>query len=146
MFFKDIVGQEEIKKHLRSEVRAGKVAHAQLFCGPEGSGKLPLAIAYARYLSCTNRGEEDSCGVCPSCVKFNKLIHPDTHFVFPVIKSLVSDDYITPWRDLVLSSPYFALNHWMDAMKADNQHPQISVKDIALIHRPLSLISTSGGL
>ena len=87
MFFRDVIGQEEIKRRLIQEVREGRIPHAQLICGPEGVGKMPLAIAYARYISCTNRGETDACGVCPSCVKFNKLVHPDVHFVFPIVKS-----------------------------------------------------------
>lgn len=58
-----------------------------LFADRKGVGKMPLAIAYARYISCTNRGETDACGTCPSCVKFNKLVHPDVHFVFPIVKS-----------------------------------------------------------
>ena len=66
MFFRDVIGQEEIKRRLIQEVREGRIPHAQLICGPEGVGKMPLAIAYARYISCTNRGETDACGVCPS--------------------------------------------------------------------------------
>ena len=99
MYFKDIIGQETVKQRLRLEVREGRVPHAQLFAGPEGTGALPLAIAYARFLLCTRRGEEDACGTCPSCVKLNKLAHPALHFVFPVVKrkgggDTVSDDYI----------------------------------------------------
>ena len=94
MFFKDVIGQEETKQRLIQEVNEGRIPHAQLICGPEGVGKLPLALAYARYISCTNRGATDACGVCPSCVKFSKLVHPDVHFVFPVVKSGRSDDYI----------------------------------------------------
>ena len=82
MFFKDVIGQEETKQRLIQEVNEGRIPHAQLICGPEGVGKFPLALAYARYISCTNRGTTDACGVCPSCVKFNKLVHPDVHFVF----------------------------------------------------------------
>ena len=84
MLFKDVIGQEEAKQRLIAEVKEGRIPHAQLICGPEGTGKLPLAIAYARYICCENRGEQDACGICPTCVKFNKLIHPDLHFVFPV--------------------------------------------------------------
>ena len=80
MFFRDVIGQEEAKYRLIQEVSEGRIPHAQLFCGPEGVGKFPLALAYARYLSCTNRSDTDACGVCPSCVKFNKLVHPDVHF------------------------------------------------------------------
>ena len=66
MQFKDIIGQEDVKQRLRQSVQEGRVAHAQLFCGPEGVGKLPLAIAYAQYLNCPHRTAEDSCGVCPT--------------------------------------------------------------------------------
>ena len=85
MLFKDVIGQSSIKKRLIQEVQEGRVPHAQLFTGPEGVGKLPMAIAYARYLLCKDRREEDSCGECQSCRMFNNLSHPDLHFVFPVI-------------------------------------------------------------
>lgn len=106
-------------------MREGRIPHAQLFCGPAGVGKLPLAMAYARYICCPNRTETDACGTCPSCVKWNKLVHPDVHFVFPIVKSAkgkkeVCDDYIADWRHLVLSNPYFSLNHWLNEMGAEN--------------------------
>ena len=127
MFFRDVIGQEEAKYRLIQEVSEGRIPHAQLFCGPEGVGKFPLALAYARYLSCTNRSDTDACGVCPSCVKFNKLVHPDVHFVFPIVKSSkgkreVCDDYIADWRQFVLNNPYFNLNHWLREMDAENAH------------------------
>ena len=149
MFFKDVIGQEEAKKRLIREAKEGKIAHARLFCGPEGIGKLPLAIAYARYLSCNNPGEKDACGICPSCVKFNKLAHPDLHFVFPVIKKkskdTVSDDFITEWRELLSQTPYFNLNIWLEEMGAENQQAQIYVKESDEIIRKLSLKSSQGG-
>ena len=149
MFFKDVIGQEEAKQRLIREAKEGKIAHARLFCGPEGIGKLPLAIAYARYLSCNNPGEEDACGICPSCIKFNKLAHPDLHFVFPVIKKkskdTVSDDYITEWRELLSHTPYFNLNIWLEEMGAENQQAQIFVKESDEIIRKLSLKSSQGG-
>ena len=83
MLFKDIVGNEIAKSRLVKTVRDSRVSHAQLFLGPEGSGKMQLALAYAQFINCTNRTESDSCNVCPSCIKYNKLIHPDLHFVFP---------------------------------------------------------------
>ena len=85
--FKDIIGQEAAKQRLIQEVQEGRIPHAQLFCGPAGVGKLPLALAYARYICCPNRTETDACGTCPSCVKWNKLVHPDVHFVYPIVKS-----------------------------------------------------------
>ena len=149
MFFKDVIGQEEAKQRLIREAKEGKIAHARLFCGPEGIGKLPLAIAYARYLSCKNPGEKDACGICPSCIKFNKLAHPDLHFVFPVIKKkskdTVSDDFITEWRELLSQTPYFNLNIWLEEMGAENQQAQIYVKESDEIIRKLSLKSSQGG-
>lgn len=150
MYFKDIIGQETVKQRLRLEVREERVPHAQLFAGPEGTGALPLAIAYARFLLCTRRGEEDACGTCPSCVKLNKLAHPDLHFVFPVVKrkgggDTVSNDYIREWRELAISTPYFGMNHWLDAMGAENQQAQIFVKESDELVRKLSLKSSEGG-
>lgn len=150
MFFRDVIGQEEIKQRLVREVHEGRIPHAQLFCGPEGVGKLPLAIAYARYLSCTRRGETDACGICPSCVKFNKLVHPDVHFVFPIVKSAkekkeVCDDYIAVWRPFVLAHPYFNLHHWLGEMDAENSQALIYAKESDEILRKLSLKSSEGG-
>ena len=149
MFFKDIIGQEEAKQRLIKEAKEGKIAHARLFCGPEGIGKLPLAIAYARYLSCLNPNDTDACGTCPNCIKFNKLAHPDLHFVFPVIKKkakdTTSDDYLTEWRELLNHTPYFNLNMWLEEMGAENQQAQIFVKESDEIIRKLSLKSSQGG-
>lgn len=150
MFFKDVIGQEETKQRLIQEVCEGRIPHAQLICGPEGVGKLPLALAYARYICCTNPGGTDACGVCPSCVKFNKLVHPDLHFMFPIVKSAkgkreVCDDYISDWRKLVLSSPYFTLNHWLDEMDAANSQAIIYAKESDEITKKLSLKSSEGG-
>lgn len=83
MLFSQIVGHEDIKAKLIQSVKENRVAHAQLFLGQEGTGKLALAIAYAQYINCSNKGEYDSCGECPSCKKYNALAHPDLHFVFP---------------------------------------------------------------
>ena len=91
--FKDIIGQEPAKQRLIQEVQEGRIPHAQLFCGPAGVGKLPLALAYARYICCPNRTETDACGTCPSCVKWNKLVHPDVHFVYPIVKSAKGKKY-----------------------------------------------------
>ena len=132
--FKDIIGQEPAKQRLIQEVQEGRIPHAQLFCGPAGVGKLPLALAYARYICCPNRTETDACGTCPSCVKWNKLVHPDVHFVYPIVKSAkgkkeVCDDYIANWRHLLLNSPYFGLNHWLNEMDAENGQAIIYAKE-----------------
>lgn len=149
MYFRDIIGQEETKQLLRLEAKEGRAPHARLFCGSEGIGKLPLAIAYARYLSCSNPGENDSCGTCPNCVKYNKLAHPDLHFVFPVIKKknkdTVSDDYMSEWREFISHTPYFNLDMWLKKMGAENQQAQIYVKESDEILRKLNLKSSQGG-
>lgn len=150
MFFRDIIGQEDIKKQLIKNVQENKIAHAQLFCGGEGVGKLPLAIAYARYISCQHPSDEDACGTCPNCIKFNNLAHPDLHFIFPVVKKksnkdTVSDDYIAEWRELIARSPYFNLPIWLEEMGAENQQAQIYVKESSEIIRKLSLKSSQGG-
>ena len=88
MLFREIIGQEETKQHLRQAVREGRIPHAQLFSGISGIGKLQLALAYAQYLNCPHRTDEDSCGVCPTCLQFEKLQHPDLHFVFPIQSAL----------------------------------------------------------
>lgn len=151
MLFKDIIGQEAVKKRLIQEVKEGRVAHAQLFTGPEGVGKLPVAIAYARYLLCQNKDEHDSCGTCMSCKMFNKLSHPDLHFVFPVInkakapRKTVCDDVITTWREFVSTNPYFNINHWLDELGAENQQATIYTIESEEISRKLALKSSQGG-
>ena len=73
MLFREIIGQEEIKNQLRQAARDGRIAHAQLLTGELGVGKLPLALAYAQYLNCPHRTEEDACGQCPTCLQYQKL-------------------------------------------------------------------------
>ena len=114
MLFSQIIGHEDIKKKLIQSVKENRVAHAQLFLGPEGTGKLALAIAYAQYINCTNKKENDSCGECPSCKKFNSFAHPDLHFIFPtttnksVKKDPESDLFMTEWRDYLVSNKAYA--------------------------------------
>ena len=146
MNFSQIPGQKAIIDRLRTSVAEQRVSHALLFYGPEGSGKFAIALAFARYISCEKRTAEDACGICPSCVKYDKLIHPDLHFVFPVIKKKsgsepVSDTYISQWREMVLRSPYFSLNTWTEAMDVANEQAIIPVAEAAEIVRKLSLKS-----
>ncbi len=145
MFFKDIIGQSNVKEHLIRTVRDGFIPHAQLFCGPEGVGKFPLALAYVQYLNCENPTEEDSCGECPSCIKYGHLAHPDLHFVFPIVKKAakkkeVCDDYIAEWRSFVKQNNYyFNLNHWLEEIEAENSQGLIYAKESEEILRKLSL-------
>lgn len=139
MYFGDIIGLSDVKQQLIRSVKEGIVPHARMFYGPEGVGKLPLAIAYARYLCCENRGETDACGKCPSCHKFNKLAHPDLHFVFPVVKSKVTDEYIADWRTFLSEHTYFNLNDWLEYINAENAQGLIYAKESEEIIKKLSL-------
>lgn len=145
MRFRDIIGQQKTKQRLIQSVRDNRIAHAQLFLGPEGCGSLPMAIAYAQYINCPLSTEEDSCGICPSCNKFEKLIHPDLHFVFPVAttksitKEPVSDDFIKQWRTLLLDFPYFNLLQWYETIEVENKQGSISKNESQEIIRKLSM-------
>ena len=144
MNFAQIPGQKEIKGKLLRSVKEERVSHAQLFAGPEGCGSMALALAYARYISCEDRSDIDSCGTCKSCVKYEKLIHPDLHFVFPVIKGKkvtdpVSDNYLGEWREFVKRSPYFTLNNWMDSIEVGNAQGMIFASEASEIIKKLSL-------
>lgn len=147
MLFKEITGQQELKKRLIQSVNGNRISHAQLFLGPEGCGKLALAIAYMQYVNCKARTNEDSCGTCPSCIKYNKIIHPDLHFVFPVntskenTKDVNSDTYLAKWRASIIEDPYLSLNGWYETMGIENKQGVINVNDSAEIVKKLSLKS-----
>jgi len=134
VFFKDITGQQDIKNRLIQSVKDGYIPHARMISGQEGTGKVALAIAYARYLCCTDRKENDACGVCYSCLKFNKLAHPDLHFVYPIVKNEkkkkeICDDYLQEWREFVLQSAYFNYNQWLDFIGAENSQGLIYARE-----------------
>ncbi len=146
MFFKEVIGQEEIKQRLIHSVKEQRISHAQLFTGPEGTGKLALALAFAQFVSCRNRQENDSCGECPSCRKYRKLIHPDLHFVFPVfttkeLRKPVSDDFLVQWREMVITNPYFTLSQWLGYLDNENAQGLIYEKESDSIMRKLNLKS-----
>lgn len=145
MFFKDVIGHDIIKKRLIKTVKDNRISHAQLFTGPEGSGSLALAIAFAQYVSCLDPKESDSCGTCVSCQKYMKLIHPDLHFVYPVAttktitKDPVSDDFINDWRSFILDNPYQGQEQWYEYIGVGNKQGIISKNESYKIIRKLSL-------
>ncbi|WP_339735706.1 DNA polymerase III subunit delta [uncultured Sunxiuqinia sp.] len=146
MFFQDVIGQEATKKRLIQSVKEERISHAQLFAGPEGSGKLALALAYAQYISCLDKQNGDSCGHCSSCKKYAKLIHPDLHFVFPVVKTPkfkdpVSDNFLAEWRKLVLENAYFNLEDWFNYIGVENAQGLIYSHESEEILRKLNLKS-----
>jgi DNA polymerase-3 subunit delta' len=143
MYFKDIIGQEEIKKRLIKSAQMKIVPHAQLFSGGAGAGTFALALAYAQYLNCTNRSETDSCGECPSCKMFDQLAHPDLHFVFPIIKKekkkTVCDDYLKEWREFLFQSHYPDYQNWLKEIDAGNSQLLIYSEESEEIIRKMSL-------
>lgn len=143
MKFKELIGQEEVIDKLTRSVKEERVSHAQIFAGPEGCGKLALALAFAQYISCVNKDGSDSCGSCPSCAKYGKLVHPDLHFVYPVINKgsgeTVCDNFISEWRELLGQSAYFNLNQWLRHIGVKNQQGLIFASEANEIIRKLSL-------
>lgn len=122
MQFRDIIGQQEIKQRLISSVKQGRISHTQLFLGGEGVGALPLAVAYSQYINCASPSDTDSCGSCPSCVKYAKLIHPDLHFTIPTIaieKKKLSNDFMEEWRAAFIENPYIGELQWL--LKLDEE-------------------------
>lgn len=146
MQFKNIIGHQEVKKRLINSVVEQRISHAQLFLGDEGSGNLPLAIAYAQFISCENKLENDSCGQCSSCIKFQKLAHPDLHFVFPVAsnktikKDPVSAHYLSEWRELIYENDgYISYAGLQEKLETENKQLLISKNESSEILKVLSL-------
>ena len=154
MKFADVIGQEETGRRLQMLVEEGRVPHALMLCGPSGSGKMALALAFASRLLCTHgHADSDACETCPQCVMLRKWEHPDLHFTFPTIKLAamgnehqpVSDDFAKEWRHLLLQSPYFTLSQWMTEMGAANQQAVITGAESDELLKKLSLKSSQGG-
>ncbi|MDB5191779.1 MAG: polymerase delta prime subunit [Segetibacter sp.] len=168
MLFKDVIGQEEVKQHLVEMVQQNRLSHALLFLGKEGSGALPLAMAFAQYIVCDPAagrsatptglfGEEpaqeikptkgnEPCGVCPACIKASQMIHPDIHYSYPVIPKKSGDkpkstDYITDWRSFVKQTPYSTAYDWLQFIGAENKQGNITAEECSDIIRQLSLKS-----
>jgi len=151
MLFSRIIGQENIKSHLVRTVDNGSIPHAQLFVAPTGSGALPMAIAYAQYILCSNTGGENNTGD-PACnLKFEKLSHPDLHFAFPVTtnekvkKHPTSDAFLEEWREFVSDHPYGSLFNWYQRLGIENKQGQIGVDEAEEIVKKLSLKAYEGG-
>jgi len=134
--FDSVIGQSEAKERLKALAEGGSIPHALMFCGPKGSGKLPLAVTFAMQLLNTTTVE-----------------HPDLHFTFPVVRTskfdgqhkMISDDFSAEWYDLLKDSLYFDMRQWLDAMGAENQQALIGRgESVSLIHK-LSLKSSQGG-
>lgn len=163
MQFTNIIGQQHVKDQLVNIIRQNRLSHALLFLGKQGSGALPLALAFAQYLVCTSREPAqnsiplfdepaqqpiltDSCGVCPACLKADKLVHPDIHFSYPVVSKKSgekpkSTDYISEWRDFIAGYPYGTVYDWLQFIDAENKQGNIYSAEVEDINHKLSLKS-----
>lgn len=141
MRFENIIGHDSVKQHLVRTVQDNRVSHAQLFLGPEGSGSLALAIAYAQFVNCEDKQEADSCGVCASCRKYEKLIHPDLHFSYPFFAKSsgeVAINYIEAWRQALSENLYMGMNAWRAQFDAQNKQANINIAEVHDIIKKLS--------
>ncbi|MCH5182221.1 MAG: DNA polymerase III subunit [Prevotellaceae bacterium] len=152
MTFDEIVGQEPIKRRLQASFASGEIPHALLFAGPEGTGKLPTAIAFAQLLLCQHpEADGKPCGHCTGCAMSFKLEHPDLHLSFPVYKPNgqttppVCQPFMPEFRSLVLESPYISVDEWRNRIKTDNKQLFISVGEAEEILTRLSIKPQQGG-
>jgi DNA polymerase-3 subunit delta' len=171
MQFKSIPGQQNVKKQLAALVNQNRLSHALLFLGKEGSGALQLAMALAQFIVCNSNktqvqketvslfGEtenpartlsEDSCGVCPACIRASKLIHPDIHFSYPTITKAgldkpVCTDFIADWRSFIAQIPFGNGYDWLQSLGAENKQGNITAHECEDINRKLNLKSFESG-
>ena len=147
MLFTEVLGQEHLKNHLIQSANNGRIPHAQLFVGQEGSGALPLAIAYAQHIICGNSEGENSA----RNLKFGNLSHPDLHFAYPVARTdkvkshPVSKMFLDDWRNMIKEQPYGNLFDWYKQLGVDNKQGQIGVDEAQDISKSLSLKAFEGG-
>ena len=129
MLMRDVIGLDALKGNLTEMVKSNRLHHALLFLGKEGSGALPLALAFAQYVVSippappivpdlfgnlsalpgeTAFISPEDIATQPAYQRAAQLMHPDLHFTFPVIPKKsgdkpVSDDYIQEWREFISS-------------------------------------------
>jgi DNA polymerase-3 subunit delta' len=155
MSFAKVIGQSPVKQTLVEMVQSNRLSHALLFLGHEGSGALPMSLAFAQYIVCekTNgkgQATADACGICPSCVKASQLIHPDIHYCYPVIPKKAGDkpvsaDYSSEWREFIGQYPYGNAYDWLQFIGAENKQGNITAQECNEILHKLSLKSFESG-
>lgn len=143
MRFSEIPSNHHVKRQLVTAATLGRLSHAHLFVGEEGSASLALVLAFAKYLMCQDRIDNDSCGKCASCLKNEKLIHPDVHFIYPVITNkssqALSEHFLDQWRNAVAQNPYMSSEDWLSALGAGNKQGFISALEANNLSKKLSL-------
>lgn len=145
MTFAQIQGNADVCRALEGMVSSGRIPHAILFHEDDGGGAVPIVLAFLQYLYCADRTQEDSCGVCPSCNKISKLIHPDVHFIFPTNAPNLSVSYSAQWRELVLSKPCFTEADLTQALGIEGKSSIIAVGEAKALLDTLSLSALEGG-
>jgi DNA polymerase-3 subunit delta' len=150
MLFSAIPGQLSVKEKLIGLVDNNRLSHALLFLGKEGSGSLQIALAFAQYILCEHKNNNDSCGNCPSCKKAASLVHPDIHFSFPTITKAgvdkpVCNDFITEWRSFISQTPFGNAYDWLQCLGAENKQGNITAHECEDIIRKLNLKSFESG-
>ncbi|MDL2296515.1 hypothetical protein LJC68_01190 [Bacteroidales bacterium OttesenSCG-928-B11] len=152
MLFRDVMVDENIKKQLINQVKSNRISHAQLFLSQPGGEGFALAVAYAQYLSCSDKQEHDSCGVCPSCQKYIKLAHPDLHLYFPnaitkdVKKDPDSRQFTKEFIQFVQNNNYHInLDDWLSHLDAENKQASINIRDCVNIIEENGNRSYEGG-
>ena len=146
MYFRDIVGHDSLKAQLLTTARQGLVPHAQLFTGRDGDGALGLAYAYARYLNCTDRGEWDACGHCPSCRRYDEVGDPDLSFLYPIVNASgknLCEDHIEDWRRFIQQGPYTYYDEWLGLLGGDGKKASIFAREGEPLQRMMGY-QTSG--
>ena len=150
MFFKQVIGQKDVQERLQQLVREGRLPHALMLCGPQGCGKLALAVGFAKLLLSSNAKSATSSA---QQAMLDKLEHPDLHFTYPTIKlpsmgsdhKPVSDDFAREWHELITAGPYFTMMQWLEQMGGENQQAIITAGESDALIRKLSLKSSQGG-
>ena len=153
MTFDEVIGQQEAKQRLLLMTEEQRLPHAIMLCGPSGSGKMALALAFASYLLTEGHPHGSDMQRRQATAMLSKWEHPDLHFTFPVIRpagtsaehKMTSDDFGKEWRQMLTKGPYFTLDQWLTEMNAANQQAEIGVGQSDELLRKLSLKSSQGG-
>ena len=154
MNFSEVIGQEAVKERLINMVNEGRLPHALLFCGPQGVGKMALAMAFASYLLAGDDTNEPSSPIVSNArAMLRNWEHPDLHFSYPTIKlpsmssdhQPISNDFAKEWHTLIMKGTYFTMNQWMKQMEATTQQAIITGAESDELSRILSLKSSQGG-
>ena len=152
MRFSGLKGDADVVRALAGMVDSGRIAHAIMLHENDGGGAFPLAMAFLQYLFCQNRADSDSCDSCPNCNKIGKLIHPDIHFVFPVVlgsnsasETSPSEPFLSSFRSLALENPSFSEQNLYSAFGFEGKNPVIAVAEANALLRTFNLHSLEGG-